>query len=297
MTQSRLWTAADGLVSVTRSDGSTFRANPLNIGVESELYTRFGAQDGKDAAIEEWFAEAIDGPANAMISHLLDPGNVSRRPFRGNAAKAETARTLGFRVTGYIDEVHVPPEVRRVISQYLAALLVRNPSYLAKLTDFHALDTSSVREARNRALDNMLYLYRVYSERIAGSVFIVTRRGGTSEYLYADGGIVAEEPWRTEHGIPFDIHAPLTPDVAIQVLPVPLDGTDDLARAALVEVTNQGVSRQNRIILGSALRFVFSRQAPPVAFIARHFGRPAPRNIGYRVVNGRLETKYHPSRK
>jgi hypothetical protein len=297
MTQSQLWTAADGLVYVARSDGRTFRANPLNIGVESELYTRFGEQDRKDTSIEKWFGEAIDGPANAMINHLLDAGNVVRRPFQGNPVKVETVRTLGFRVRAYVDEVLIPPDVRQAISQYLAALLVRHPSYLAKLTDFHSLDSSSSTDARNRALDNMLHLYGVYSEAIAGSVFILTRRGGSAEYLYADGGIVAEEPWRTTHGIPFDIHAPLTPDIAIQILPMPIHGPNDLGRAALVEVTNQGISRQNRIVLGSAVRFVFSRQAPPIQFISRYFGRPAPRNIGYRVVNGRLETKYDPTRK
>ena len=76
MTQSRYWTDTDGFVNVARADGTVFRANPLNIGVKSELYTRFGEDGGKDTTVEEWFAEAIDGPAFKIIEHLLDPSNL-----------------------------------------------------------------------------------------------------------------------------------------------------------------------------------------------------------------------------
>ena len=90
------------------------------------------------------------------------------------------------------------------------------------------------------------------------------------------------------------MHAPITPDLALAVLPLP--SVEDLDRAAVMECTNQGVARLNRIVLGVAQRFVFSRQAPPSKFIAENFGKPAPKNIGYRVINGRLETKYDPNR-
>jgi len=296
MAQSRYWTNTDGLVTITRADGTTFRANPLNIGVESELYTRFLEDDTKDTGIEDWFAEAIDGPATKMIDHLLDPGNVSRQPFRGDPLKAKTVKAVGFRVNAYFDKVTIPPDIRRAISQYIAALLVRHPRYLSRLIEFHREDGSSTQSARNRALDNMLHLFAVYAERISRSVLLVTRRVGSSEYLYSDGGLMVEEPWRRESGIPFDIHAPVTPDIALQVLPVPLHFSDDLTTAAISESTNQGVARQNRIVLGGASRFVFSRQTIPPSFISQNFGKPAPKNIGYRVVNGRFEAWFDPTR-
>ena len=61
----------------------------------------------------------------------------------------------------------------------------------------------------------MLYMYRVYAERISRSLIMVTRRVGSSECLYADGGLIVDEPWRDLHGVPFDIHALITPDLAI----------------------------------------------------------------------------------
>lgn len=280
MAQSRFWTDTAGLVTVTRADGSTFRANPVNIGVESELYTRFGEDDTKDTSVEDWFAETIDAPAGKMIEHLLDPANVVRTPFRGNPEKAKTAKILGLRINPYIDHIRLPPTIRQAIAQYVAALLVRHPRYLARLVDFEHQSTPAAQTAKNRALDNMLRLFRAYVDRIGEAVFLLTRRSGSSEYLYADGGLVVEEPWRREYGVPFDIHAPLTPDIALQVFPIPLRDAQELTSIAVAEVTNQGVSRHNRIILGGATRFVFSRQAVQSAFVTRYIGKPAPKTSG-----------------
>ena len=291
MAQSKRWTDSDGLVFVTRSNGKVFQANPLKIGVESELYTRFGDDDSKDTKIEEWFAESIDGPATKMIEHLLDPANVRRSLFSPDPIKAKKAKAVGFRVNRYVDKIHLPAEVRVAIARYLAALLVRHPTYLAKLIQFHDGDV----DARNRALDNMLHLFNLYTDRIGKSVLMISRRMGDAEYLYADGGLMVDEPWRRAYGIPFDIHAPLTPDIALEVLPTPF--APDLETAMIMESTNQGVARQNRIILAGAKRFVFSKQVPPSNFIMKHFAKPAPRNIGYGIINGRLETCYEPSRR
>jgi len=107
--------------------------------------------------------------------------------------------------------------------------------------------------------------------------------------IYADG-VLVDEPWRREYGIPFDMRAPLTPDIAVQVRPVPFAA--DLTKASIMESTNQGIARQNRIILGGAKQFVFSRQTPPSKFIKENFGKSAPKNIGYLIVNGLLVTIY-----
>lgn len=294
MAQSRHWTNPKGFVFVTRANGTTFQTSPLNIGVKSELYTRFAEDGEKNVAIEEWFAETIDGPTTKMIEHLQDPSNIRRQRFQCDSQKAKTAKSLGFLVNPYVDRVQLPPEIRKAISSYLAALLVRHPNYLAKLTAFHDDETTSTKEIKNRALDNMLRLYQIYTDKIATAVFIITRRIDSAEYVYADGGLLVEEPWRHEFGVPFDIHAPLTPDIALQVLPIPQ--SNDLDTATIMEATNQGVARQNRIILGGAQRFVFSRQEPPVKFITSNFGKPAPQNIGYRITSGHLHVTYDPSR-
>ena len=282
-------------VFVTRADGTVFQTDPLNIGVESELYTRFASDGSKDTEVEEWFAETIDGPAQKVIEHMLDPANAHRSVFSPDPSKVKTAKMLGARINPYIERIDLPPAIREAAARYLAALLVRHPRYLAKLIDFHGGGNNP--EVKNRALDNMLLLYQKYADRIGKSALMVLRRVGDAEFLYADGGLVVDEPWRTDYNIPFDIHAPLTPDIAIEVLPMPdTVAAVDLTRAMVVDLTKQGVARVNRIILGGAERFVFSRQNPPVTFITKHFGKPAPKNIGYRIVAGRLETFYEPNR-
>lgn len=118
----------------------------------------------------------------------------------------------------------------------------------------------------------MLYPYEDYRV-IRTSFIMLSKPTGDAEYLYADGGLIVTEPWRTTHAIPFDIHAPLTPDPAIEILPSPLD--DDRSAAPISESTNQGIARQNRIILVGAKRFVFSRSLPAVTFTRKYFSVPA----------------------
>jgi hypothetical protein len=297
MVQSRFWTNDEGNVTATRADGSSFLLRPINLGVESELYTRFLEDDSKDTSVEDWFAEVIDAPIRKVIDHILDPKNTVRRKFLGSPQKARVAKELGFRINPYIDYVSIPLDMRESISDYVSALLVRHPVYLAKLVEVHRQSALFKGYAKGKALDNMQMMFEVYRKRISRAAFILTKRVGTAEYCYADGGLVVEEPWRTEFDIPFDMHVPLTPDWALQVLPVPSQLVGDLSEAAIGESTNQGVARQNRIILGGAKRFVFSRQLIPVSFIVKHFGKPAPKIIGYGVIDGQLHTSYQPHRR
>lgn len=292
--QSRHWTQVDGYVHLTRKDGTFFRTNPMNVAVESELYTRFGTDDSKDTSIEEWFASEIDGPAATMINHLLDPANIRRVQFTPDPIKAKQARALGFQVHPYLEEILLPHDIRAAIARYIAALLVRHPDYLRKLSSSANMVPAKPDDLRTVALDKMLVLYEQYRERIERAVIMVSRRIGTFEYLYADGGLIVREPWNNETGIPFDIHAPLTPDIAIQILPAPVSAK--LPTAMTFDATNQGVSRQNRIILGGARRFVFSRQTPPLEFIGRHFGIPAPENIRLEVSGPDVRARYEASR-
>jgi len=293
MAQSSHWTDRSGKVFVTRRDGSYFKANPINIGVESELYTRFADDGSKDTAIEQWFADTIDGTISSVLDYFLDSGNLRSREHRGDPTQAKTLKTLGYLVKKRVQYFPFADAPRAALASYIAALLVRHPEYLAKLTDFHSNDPQ-LRDSRSAALDNMVYLHGVYSDKVAESTLIITRRAGAAEYLFADGGLVVKEPWGDPKGLPFDIHTPLTPDLAIQVFPMPTGM--NLTEVSVMDANTQGVARQNRIILAAANRFVFCRGVPPSKFIAKHFGQPAPELYGYRFVNGKLETRYYPDR-
>lgn len=220
-----------------------------------------------------------------------------REPFQLDQDKSTQGKALGFVVNDYRETIDLPAKHRVALALYLAALVVRSPRYLKKIQEFHATQGNGKIDAavRTASLNNMLQLFDVYKESIASSTIMFTKREGDSEFLFSDAGITPEEPWRPGP-IPFDIFAPLTPDLAVTVLPSPAGDFRHNRRCILGRARPQGVARLNRIIIGGAERFVFSRSFPPVGFIKENFGKPAPKSIGVRWKDGRVEVQHDRSK-
>lgn len=297
--QSGHWTGPDGTIHVVKADGTTFPATEKNVGVETQLYTRYDLTGAKDLTIEKWFSTEIESPFVAALGALADLKGLKRfRAGRGDPQKAAEVKALGFVVDDWREQLVLSPEHRAAITNYIAAMLVRSPRYIAKLIEFHAdsvpdLEGASATKAQKTvALENMLWLYELYRDRIASAHLGLLRADCDRELLFSDGGVTAQEPWRAGP-LPFDIYAPLTPKLAINILPMPGEG---LAPLEVMRLNGAGVSRFNRIVVGNAQRFVYSRSVPPLKFIAEHFGKPAPKQFGSRWNNGVLETKWDRSR-
>lgn len=299
--QSKHWRNSDGLIYATRRDGDYFATDPVNIGLEGDLYTRYDLTGAKDLTIERWFSSEIEGPFRETIDFLSELPGLRREQFFPDPEKKTIARSLGFVAEDFRETIELPPKHRLSLTKYLAALVVRNPRYLSKIRAFHSVNSSSLAKGRELpadkiiktiSLDNMLRLFNQYGEVIIKSELMLIRRDCENEFLFSDAGIAPEEPWLSGT-IPFDIHAPLTPDLCIEVLPVPPMRSNS---AMLATVKNAGVARLNRIVLGEAERFIFSRKIPPVEFIKKYFGKPAPKSIAHRYVNGKLEVIFDPIR-
>jgi hypothetical protein len=298
--QSGHWTDEGGCITAVRADGSTFRAPPDKLGVEGELYTRYQLAGEKDLTIERWFSSEIEGPFGEALARLATlEGIVPAWKIGRDPAKEQELRELGFKVPKHAEIMRLDAPRRAAIDAYLAALLVRNPRYLRKLVAFHDDHGTPLPDALPRhqaiktvALDNMLQVFEIYRDQISKSHIALLVAEGDTEFLFGDAGITAHEPWR-KGPIPFDIHAPLTPNLALEVLPAPFADVDGLM---VMRLNNRGAARMNRITLGDCERFVFCRGSPPLAFIARNFGRPAPQTVGFRMKEGRLETHYDRSR-
>jgi len=288
------------MLHVVRADGTTFRAPPSKVGVEGELYTRLDPSGGKDRDIERWFSREIETPFAGTLTRLLTLDGIERRklPGRGDPAKRKEVQELGFIVSDYDERMPLTVPDRTAIANYLAALVVRSPTYLTKLTDWHRANNSSgdfpfsPTIFRGFALENMIYLYNVYREAIAGGYINLMIADCDREFLFADGGVTAQEPW-SKRPMPFDLYAPLTPKLAFNVLPLPDAYTGGLW---ISRINARGVARYNRMMLAYAKRFVFSKSPPPLAFIAKHFGVPSPSPFGSRWIDGKLETRYDRSR-
>lgn len=297
--QSRHWVNANGTVHAVRRDGTSFVVNPKNIGLEGDLYTRYNLTGEKDLTIERWFSTEIEGPFANTLDYLSKIPGLARERFRAEPEKEKTAEYLGFIVNGFRETIILTPDHRLSLAKYLAALIVRNPSYLARIQQYHiknrtglllGIDSmSSDKLVRTITLDNMLKTFDRYGKVIAGSQFLFSKRECANEFLFSDAGIIPDEPWLAGP-IPFDAYAPLTPDLGVAVLPVP--NRQQGNRALFSRVNSRGVNRLNRNSVGQAERFVFSRSEPPIEFIKKHFGNPSPKSIGHRIVNGRLEVTF-----
>lgn len=301
--QSGYWTDEAGCITVTKADGSSFRASPEKLGVETNLYTRFDLNGQKDLTIEHWFSTRIEAPFVEALNRIakLDGIKVAwsiPSPARDTTQEKEL-KELGFKNPHNAEYMEVNPQHRAAINDYLAALLVRNPRYLRKLVDFHDAEDVSLHSDLSRdqaiktvALDNMLSVFDIYRNKIAQAHIALLIAEGDNEFLFSDSGITAEEPWR-KGLVPFTIHAPLTPRLCLEVLPAPFDQVPGLM---VMRLNNTGISKMNRLALADCEQFVFCRGAPPLKFIQRYFGQPAPRSIGYTMEKGQLETKYERSR-
>lgn len=276
-----------------------FTAPEHNVGLETQLYTRYDLTGAKDLTIEKWFSTEIESPFVEALNALAELQGFRRfRAGRGNPQQAAEVKEMGFVVDDWREQLALSPKHRAAITNYIAAMLVRSPRYIAKLIAFHAdsvpdLDGVNAKQAQKTvALENMLWLYELYRDHIASAHLGLLRVDCDRELLFSDGGVTAQEPWRAGP-LPFDIYAPLTPKLAINVLPMP--GGSSMP-PEVMRVNSVGVARYNRIVVGNAERFVYSRSSPPLKFIAEHFGKPAPKAFGARWNNGRLETKWDKTR-
>ncbi|MBR0756147.1 DUF4238 domain-containing protein [Bradyrhizobium jicamae] len=300
--QSRHWTNSNGTIHAVRSDGTSFTSSPANIGLEGDLYTRYDLTGSKDLTIERWFSVEIEAPFAKTLDYVSTIPSLSRKPFKGDPEKRRTTEHVGFIVRDYTETIALPQEHRSSLSRYIAALIVRNPRYLKRIQDYHSMSGTNLlggdlisngNLVKTIALDNMLRTFDLYCQVILRSEIFFIKRESPNEFLFSDAGVSPEEPWDAGP-VPFDVYAPLTPDLAVAALPAPRISSTN--RAILARVNSRGVARFNRIAVGQAERFVFSRTTPPIDFIKKHFGLPPPKSFGHRFVDGRMEIQFDRDR-
>lgn len=299
--QSSHWVDSRGFITVVNSEGSSFTAPPSKVGLEGQLYTKIDSEGEKDLQIERWFSQKIETPFASALSAIAPLPPLFSKPLGPNrdAAKEREIKELGFDFAGRLEWLDLCSEHHESLCNYIAAALVRSPLYLRKLKEFHrrnpnlsgfeSLDENALKSS---ALDNMMYVYEVYADAIRGADMLAVTAPVGKEFLYSDAAINAQEPWNPGL-VPFDIFAPLTPKLAINVLPAPFSSP---GRLYVTRLNAQGVARYNRNTVGAAERFVYARANPPLDFIRRNFGIEAPAPFAHRYVNGRIETIYDRSR-
>lgn len=293
--QSERWRDAEGGVHVTSKQGEVRKLTPINIGVEGHLYSSFELTGDRNPAVESWLSKHVDGPFDEAFDRIFDFSNTRRQKADPWPEKEKVLKEIGFIVDGYVDFLVVSEADRAALARYIAALVVRNPGYLKNLAKHYEMQLLGLdqRTLKNLSLKNMLSVFDIYLEALDSATFGVLRAEADHEFLFPDSGPRASEPWRAGP-IPFDLHVPLTPRIAVEVLPVV--GEHRPVDLHVGRLNNRGVARFNRMSLQDAQRYVFSRQTPPLEFIMKYMGKPAPMDTAVRVVEGQIRADYFPQR-
>ena len=163
--QSGYWVDEGGHINCIDRKGHVFKARPANIGVEKHLYSKFNLDGTRDTQIETWLANHVDSPFDSAFKEIFDFSKIQRHRYKGDNGLHIVLKDIGYEMGDYIEELSITPERKKVLSNYIAGLLVRSPAYLQKLTDFHTIQAST---AYNYALDNICLLYTSPSPRDRG---------------------------------------------------------------------------------------------------------------------------------
>lgn len=294
MLQSMHWRNDQGCVNCfDLVENKSFSTQPQNIGVEGQLYSK-KTHHGWSTEIESWFSEEVDGPFSSRFETIFDFVKVQKQLFTPDPTKLLLNKKLGFE----IDQTfrHLLPisvEDKTVIANYIAGLVIRSPTYINRLVDFHKTENANLGNARNLALDNMQWLHGIYVEKILTADLMVMRSVGQHEFLYGDNAVYVEEPWRLGP-LPFDIYAPITPEFSINVLPVA--GANFPNHMIVSRGKNRLVARYNRKVVSYSSRFIFSRSMVPIDFINRYKNKQVPSPFGIRKVRGEVQVTYDEKR-
>ena len=260
---------------------------PKDTAVEGHLYSITSEDGARDASIEVWLGSKVDGPFAPLIDSIASRTRITV-PLQSDPKKVAVAKRVGFRLGPTQEYIEISEMEREKIALYVAALIVRTPQYLQKLKAFHKGDLPAERDANEAALKNMIWLLDLYKGYLCEADFLLTEACGSHRFLVSDGVVGVSEPWSRGGIAPFDVGIPLTPTLRLDAFPC-RDGRSFGGYIPVSSAGNKLVSLMNRQALALARRFVVSRDYPPLDFIQKYWGKPAPAAFGHRLENGVMQ--------
>jgi hypothetical protein len=89
--QSNFWTQSDGLICVTKPDGTSFRTIPENVAVVGKLHTRTDRSGNSDIEIENWFSNNIESPFKTAAQYFDQLKSVIKIKVMGRHSSSKIA--------------------------------------------------------------------------------------------------------------------------------------------------------------------------------------------------------------
>ncbi len=277
---SRLWVDEEGCVTTTDGGGRVRRTKPINTAVIGQ-YNSVRRPDGtRDPALEEFFATEIEGRAAPLLARLaterrrdlaaeahFDQGFL-RREWKNLKRDGYVPNTQAF--TASLDRAD-----RGTLARYVAALVVRVPSYKDELNSSRMIENVSallgLNPAEGRFATDAFHVEIVrkhleeYGDRLAACEFVLIETSG-DEFVIGDTPVI---PVALGFG-EAEAMMPITPRRALLMIrgwrpPLP-------NRAMIFQSQPLSVRAFNKTMVQNAEREIFSRGPINPVFVRRHLG-------------------------
>lgn len=283
---SGLWIDGAGCITTIGLNGARRRTTPANTAVIGHYNTVTNANGERDASLETFFANEIEGPVAPVLKRL------SEEKTRDLALEAlfdkktlETERRQikkdGFAPDQRAYSAELPPNDRRNLLRYIASLLVRVPSYkdrlnarrvvsdLAAVLNISAADAGFETDAMHVEIVRQHLDY--YSARFMDcNLFLCDVQAGgggrQDEFLFGDTPVI---PAALGYG-KAEAMCPITPSRALFIF----RGYSSPVRDGIPIFRCRSATARafNRTIVRNAEREVFCRTPVDAAFISKNLG-------------------------
>ena len=305
---STLWVDGEGCVTTITSSGEIRRTQPVNIAVRGHYYSVRMPGGSRDATLETFFADTIEGPAAPILARLAAE---TRRDYQLETRYNKQALRRDWKSIkgdGFVPDTRAFSAAfseadRQALARYVASMIVRVPSYKDKLNSNRMLEnvaallcrsTDDARFATDKLHIEILRRHlEDYAARLAECAFILIDTPEGLEFIIGDTPII---PAALGFGEAEAI-CPITPNRALLIIRGWRAPFAD--RIAIFRSQPKSVRAFNTTMLQNAEREIFCRTVLPLGYVAKHIGTRQARLISSintasddRIGRGPMLTRY-----
>ncbi|GAO77479.1 DUF4238 domain-containing protein [Sphingopyxis sp. C-1] len=281
MCHSTLWTGDDGCIAIMNASGEVDRRRPKNLAVRKYYNSILRADGTRDASLETFFANEIEGVAGPVLARLATESRRDHQLERHYDKARLKSQRKEIKQDGFVPDdrafsTHLPAEDRRALARYVASLIVRVPSYKDELNsermrqDIATFLGLTSEEARRETDENHLEIVRDhlndYSALLEQCAFVLLDAPDGLEFLIGDTPVIPAALGFGEA----EAMCPIAPNRALFMIRGYRPPFDD--RIAIFRSMPKSVKAFNKTMVQNAEREIFCRTPPPAKFVKDHLG-------------------------
>jgi hypothetical protein len=278
---STLWIDGEGCVTTITSACEIRRTQPVNTAVRGH-YNSIRLPDGRrDAALETFFADTVEGPVAPVLARLATETRRDRQLESRYDKPMLRREWKGIKDDGFVPDIRAfsarfSDTDRQALARYVASLIVRVPSYKDELNSNRMLENVAallgVPADSARFETDSLHVEIVrrhledYAAKLKACAFILIDASKEEEFIIGDTPVIPAALGFGEA----EAMCPITPDRALLIISGWRPPFAD--RIAIFRSQRKSVRTFNTTMLQNAEREIFCRTALPLAYVDKHLG-------------------------